>query len=414
MRTHEHAKNTDSLGRYYTSATISRFLIDQLPCRRPAAVLDLGVGQGALSLAASARWSDSDLITVDVDGQASTELPLKLQRAGFRGEHAHYREDALASHLPTLLPSSRGRLPDVGICNPPFVIQKWRRTTYGAILEEAGFSGCLPTIAATDAAVLFLAQNLRMVAAGGYVGIIVPDSLVSADKYVRFRTALLSRYNVLQAIRLPRGSFGGTDALAHILIIGKDRPLGETVKLCSLTDDCRLSPIIRVNIDQAARRLEYAYHSAHSTVTASSPRLGSICTDLRRGSLNSAQARQCGSFVLHTTHLTEDTCGSWIDFSSNDYRPTTSIGSALVAHAGDIVVARVGRTSAHKVIGIAKGSVALTDCLYRLQVPPQYRNAVLSTLSSAAGRDWLELHAYGVAAQQLTKSDLLNLPLALT
>jgi hypothetical protein len=70
------------------------------------------------------------------------------------------------------------------------LVHEWRKE-YSEIIEDAGFSGSLPAITSTDAAVLFLAQNLRLIADGGNVGIIVPDSLVCAEKYLRFRASLL-------------------------------------------------------------------------------------------------------------------------------------------------------------------------------------------------------------------------------
>ncbi len=79
-----------------------------------------------------------------------------------------------------------------------------------------------------------------------------------------------------------------------------------------------------------------------------------------------------------------------------------------------MLVARVGRTAPDKVIGVGKGSVAYTDCLYRVRVPPEWRQCVMLNLTSATGRAWLEQHSYGVAARQMTRSDLLNLPLVLS
>jgi hypothetical protein len=75
---------------------------------------------------------------------------------------------------------------------------------------------------------------------------------------------------------------------------------------------------------------------------------------------------------------------------------------------------RVGRTAPDKVISVAKGGVAYADCLYRIRVPAEWCGCVLTNLSSPAGRAWSEQHGYGVAARQLTRSDLLNLPLVLS
>src|SRR6185437_6090954 len=105
MRTQSYAHNTDCLGRYYTSSAVSSLLVDQLPATKPRAVLDLGSGQGALSLAASRRWSRSGLVTVDVDARG-IDLGERLRRKGFQGQHAHFRQDALAPELAGVLHAS--------------------------------------------------------------------------------------------------------------------------------------------------------------------------------------------------------------------------------------------------------------------------------------------------------------------
>ncbi len=319
--------------------------------------------------------------------------------------------DALSPELATSLRREKAQ-PDIAVCNPPFLVPKWKKD-YSAILEDVGLSSCLPAIATIDAALVFLAQNLRLLQPGGILGIIVPDSIVSADKYKNFRTELLNRYQIRSAIRLSRGSFGGTDALAHILVIENSAPNGAPIALTLLDESGAKTPGLLVEYSQAAHRLDYQYHFAEATAGQQGTRLGDIAVDLRRGSLNSAEAKNASHFVLHTSNLDSDNRGQWIDFSGRHFRfPVAKSGPVTRAEAGDIVVARVGRTAHDKVIGISAGSVVLTDCLYRLRVATSKQDAVLRALSSPEGRSWLELHAYGVAARQLTKSDLLNLPLS--
>lgn len=411
MRTQHNSRNTDALGRYYTSAAVSSLLVDQLPSTNPLAILDLGSGQGALSLAASGRWSRSGLVTVDVDSRA-LDLRERLRRKGFQGQHAHFRHDALAPGLAGVLHASWAGMPEVGVCNPPFIMKRWR-DSYGSILEDVGFSGCLPAIASTDAAVLFLAQNLRLITPNGCLGIIVPDSLVNAEKYTRFRQELLRRYAVSRTIRLPRGSFVGTDALAHILFVHNNRPRSGHMALIRLQENGDLTPSLTVDLSQAAQRLDYDYHAVRCAVSPSAIRLANVILDVCRGTLNSAQARKAQGLVLHTTDIKPAMYGQWVNFSAKAYRPPPDTKSDRLAMEGDILVARVGRTAADKVIGVGTGCVAYTDCLYRIRVPAEWRERVVANLTSTAGRAWLEHHFYGVAARQLTRSDLLNLPLVL-
>lgn len=412
MRTQQYSRNTDALGRYYTSTAVSSLLINQLPLVKPRAVLDLGSGQGALSLAASGRWSRSGLVTVDVDAQA-IDLGEGLRKKGFQGQHAHFRHDALAPELAGMLHSSWVGMPEVAVCNPPFLMKRWRGS-YGSILEDVGFSGCLPAIASSDSAVLFLAQNLRLIAPNGCVGIIVPDSLVSAEKYTRFRQELLRRYAVSRAIRLPRGSFGGTDALAHILFVHNMRPRSGHVALMRLQENGDLTPGLTVDLAEAAHRLDHDFHAVRGAVGPGVSRLANVIDDVCRGTLNSAQARQAQGMVLHTTDITEAMYGKWINFSTKAFRPPPDTKLHRLAVEGDILVARVGRTAPDKVIGVGKGSVSYTDCLFRVRVPAEWRQRVMANLTSAGGRTWLEQHCYGVAARHLTRSDLLNLPLVLS
>lgn len=412
MRTQLHSIHSDSLGRYYTNAVVSQALVADLPSNSPSTVLDLGCGTGSLSFAASRRWAKTNIVTVDLDRTIAQVLPDKLRESGFAGAHYHLMFDALSPELATSLRREKAQ-PDVAVCNPPFLVPKWKKG-YSAILEDVGLSSCLPAIATTDAALVFLAQNLRLLQPGGILGIIVPDSIVSADKYRNFRTELLSRYQIRSAIRLSRGSFGGTDALAHILVIENSAPNDAPIALSSLDKSGAKTSCMVVKHSQAAHRLDYQYHFAEATSKQQGGRLSDIAVDLRRGSLNSAEAKDASHFVLHTTDVDPGNRGQWLDFSGRRFRfPVTKSGPVTRAEAGDIIVARVGRTAHDKVIGIGAGSVVLTDCLYRLRVAPSKQDAVLRALSSPEGRAWLELHAYGVAARQLTKSDLLNLPLSI-
>lgn len=411
MRTQQHSIHSDSLGRYYTSSAVSHALVSNLPSVSPNIVLDLGCGPGSLSFAASRRWSKTNIVTVDLDRSIASALPIKLRESGFSGEHSHLTLDALS---PALTASLRREInqPDVAVCNPPFLVPKWKKD-YSAILEDVGLSSCLPAISTTDAALVFLAQNLRLLKPGGVLGIIVPDSIISADKYKKFRTELISRFQVRSAVRLSRGSFVGTDALAHILVIENSTPSSDPISLSSLDESGIETLGLKVDQSRAAHRLDYQFHFSESTALRSGVRLSSVALDLRRGTLNSAEAKQARHFVLHTKDLDSGNRGQWVDFSGKCFRyPIAQSGTVLRAEAGDIVVARVGRTAHEKVIGIGAGSVVLTDCLYRIRVTPSLQEKVLRAISSNEGRAWLEHHAYGVAARHLTKSDLLNLPLS--
>ena len=407
MRTHTHAKNTDCLGRYYTAPAIAEVLVKCLPQRQPTSLLDLGAGAGSLCVAASSKWQELSLITVDSDKQASLTLSDALKESGFVGSHWHVQSDALTTQLPKRIRDELRQQPSIAVCNPPFLTPAWE-IHYSEILEDVGFSGCIPAIAQTDTAVLFLAQNFRILGEGGTVGIIVPDSIVSASRYKRFRQDLLNQYDVQQAIRLPRTSFVGTDAQAHILVISKQRPRNEPIILSSLPSAHAKPETLSIDREKAALRLDYAYHTAQDAVRKIT--LEAVTLELRRGTFNSAEVRASKDFILHTTDISADILGQWSSFKDLTKHCAFGQHQPVIAEAGDILIARVGRNAASKVIGLYRGSVAISDCLYRLRVMPEYRKAVLKSLASTRGQTWLRAHAYGVAASQLSKGDLLQFP----
>lgn len=403
---------SDALGRYYTKSAIGEILVRQMKGFVPGSVLDLGAGEGALSLAALSRWSTIDLWTVDIDKRAQSMLNRRL-KSEMQSRHNHISRDALSVDLPELL-AQRIKNIDAAVCNPPFTSPKWRRG-FAEIIEDAGFSGCIPVLSDVDAALLFLAQNLRLITENGTLGIILPDTLVSSVKYRSFRKELLDRYMVEKVIRLPRNSFLRTEAQAYIMVIKKGVGGSKNVPLHNLKIDQSISDKLTVNIEDAATRMDYEYHihkSMYSSFSKHSTKLKLLALELKRGSLTSSYAKKHSLPVLHTTNLQCEDLGNWLDFSSCEIPENQfESGKTIVrAEPGDILVARVGRNLEKKVVGVKKGNPVLTDCVYKIQVPKMYQDRILTQLSSASGQLWLASRAYGVGAKQLTKEDLFDFP----
>lgn len=405
--TRSHSKS-DRLGRYYTNDDVSDVLVAQITAARPKHVLDLGAGAGSLSLAAMGKWKQAKFVTVDVDDSAASVLGT-LARGRQRTRHQHVQADALRSDLPEVL-SQIATPMDVGICNPPFIIPRWRKG-FGEILEDTGFSSCLPVLSSVDAAVLFLAQNLRLLRDGGTLGIILPDTLVSASRYQAFRQELLRRYCVERVVRLPRGSFLNTDALAHIVVVKKRRPVSNFVSLGKLNGSTGyIDHELLVPHTDAIKRLDFEYHATTSVSSCSGTRpLSDIVEEVRRGRYSSAEIKDLDFPIFHTTDMDTSLSGTWCNLQrfgkkSDSPRPSNSV----IARPGDILLARVGRNLEAKVLGVGSGFPILSDCVIKLRVKKAWRDNVLRRLTSPYGVSWLTSRAYGVGARQLTQADLLT------
>jgi len=392
---------SDRLGRYYTAASVGTALVAELNSFTPGRVIDLGAGGGSLSLAAALRWRDSEILTVDVDSRsraAFRTIPSVLNR------HLHVRADALRANLPSRIQTLAGKV-DAGVCNPPFIAPRWRNE-YLDILNEAGFTA-LPSVSRDiEAPAIFLAQNMRILADEGFLGIILPDSLISSMRYRWFREALLENYAVEQVIKLPRASFKGTDALAHAVILHKSNQRQTTVQLGRFTGSA-FEVVHAVSTSDAIDRLDVDYHLTLSGVS-SQRTISGVGGDVRRGSFERAVSAARGIAAMHTTDFGGEDLGHWIDIGRRFAPKRSHEGSSIVAERGDILIARVGRNFDSKIIGIRSGSAVFTDCVYRLRVPSRERAALLEALASPSGRAWLRAQAYGVSATQLTKASLLK------
>ena len=146
---------SDPLGRYYTNGLVGRTLVREMELKNPNLVLDLGAGDGSLSVEAAQVWTSARFVTVDIDDSISEKNNNRLKNTSSN----HYTFDVLNSqlhnHIGLDLASADG-----AVCNPPYIRPRWRKD-FAEILEDAGLSGVFPSIKDVSADVLFIAQNLR-------------------------------------------------------------------------------------------------------------------------------------------------------------------------------------------------------------------------------------------------------------
>lgn len=395
------SKTSDHFGRYYTGDNVADLLVDEMGAHSPNLVIDLGVGDGALVGAASRKWTGARFVTVDIDAQAghpswnSSELFLM-----------HHVGDALGNDLCQRINVSHGTV-DAALCNPPYVRPKWRKH-FAEILEDSGLSGVTPKIGCVPADVLFIAQNLRFLRRGGKLGLILPDGIIAGEKFTKLRQILATAHHLERVIELPRRVFRNTDAKAHIVILAKDLSPQNTIQVQRLNETGTLTSPLELSTDRAGDRLDYSYlASLRQDSDSSLMRVRDVVEILGRGPYSSVERLNCRYPVFHTTDFEPGRHGVTSEFLLSKAMAETLPG--IVARAGDILLARVGRNLEEKVCSVTRGFVAITDCVFVLRVKPGYRKRVLKKLQSVDGRKALSALSHGVGARFITVESLLNL-----
>lgn len=410
------SQTSDPWGRYYTSPLVSRSLIERIEVPQPKLVLELGSGAGSLCSAAAKRWQDAKLVTVDVD--CGAPRPLDASNASPRLKHTHFVHDVLDEALSDRIGLKLGTV-DVAVCNPPYIRPRWR-ADFGKILEDAGLSGALTSLFDAGADLLFLAQNLRLLRNNGKLGLILPDGLVTAERFSRVRQTLLRQHFVQQVVQLPRGVFKGTEAQTYLAVLTKNA--GETgeVSLKQMGADGRLSGAIQIGQDAAVKRLDFAFHAsrpvpARRSCDSPSPMsFRQALTDVVRGSICSSAIQSFPVPVFHLGDFPKPMGEQAVRIVPKRFalgaRTAQRVAhDARLAIPGDILIARVGRSLSDQVALVVHGPCVISDCIFALRATDSYRERLYRFLESDMGRLALGSAAHGVAARFMSKSNLFDI-----
>lgn len=404
-------QNSDPWGRYYTSPDVSCSLIERIEVRKPKLVLELGSGSGSLCWAAANRWQDAQLVTVDVDRGVSKHFD--AQRAGALAKHSHFTHDALDEALSDKIGLRPGTV-DVAVCNPPYVRPRWR-AEFGKILEDAGLSGVLASVYDAGADLLFLAQNLRLLRRNGKLGLILPDGLVTAERFSGVRQALLRQHMVEQVVQLPRGVFKGTEAQTYLAVLSKMAGETNQVRLRQMGRGGELSEPIEVPQDLAAKRLDFTFHSRPSVETRRGTQrtiaVGTAVTDVVRGTVCSSAIAAFPAAVFHLGDFAEPAGEGAVRivpkrFALSERAARIAAQAARLALPGDILLARVGRGLENRLALVVHGACVISDCVFALRTTSEHREKLYRFFESDAGRRALATSAHGVAARFLSKTNL--------
>lgn len=406
---------SDSWGRYYTATSVSSALVGAVNVVRPNVIVELGAGYGSIASAAARKWKDARFVTVDSDHLATPNMDV----LGQGWAHTHHVHDALDDALAERIGLSLGSV-DIGLCNPPYVRPRWK-ASFGRILEDAGLSGALKSVHDAGADLLFIAQNLRLLKQRGKLGLVLPDGLITGEKYQGVRSVLLREHLIEQVIQLPRRVFSRTEAQTYLVVLSKRVGETQAVTLQAMDGDGDLSEPIHVAADEARRRLDYSFHALRSSdalrARANPKRsLAEVSAGLIRGTLSSHQLESLALPVFHLGDFPVARLNKAPPrVPASFIRPKAAFSdlpnTIAIAKRNDILIARIGR-NLHEKICVVKGEACIiSDCVYALRVVSSHHDAVLAYLTSRSGRQALQAVAHGVGAKHLTRSDLLALEL---
>lgn len=408
------SQTSDPLGRYCTPPIVSQSLIDSIKISKPKLVLELGSGSGSLCRAAAKRWKDAELVTVDVDRQDS-DRPY-TGSVNRKRRHSHFVHDALDEALSDKI-GLRLETVDVAVCNPPYIRPRWR-SDFGKILEGAGLSGTLTSLHDAGADLLFLAQNLRLLRKNGKLGLILPDGLITAEKFGRVRRELLRQHLIEQVVQLPRGVFTRTEAQTYLAVLSKAEGETNQVLLRQVGNDGRLSAAIEVPQDAAEKRLDYTFHSqvnptkradGHCRMT-----VREALTDVVRGTVCSSAIAGFWTPVFHLGDF-DGRSGEHAmrivpkRFALSEHAARLAATDARLALPGDILLARVGRDLEDRLALVVHGPCVISDCVFALRATDEHREGLYRFFESEPGRHALASTAHGVAARFLSKTNLFEI-----
>ncbi|HEY5122859.1 MAG TPA: N-6 DNA methylase, partial [Ignavibacteria bacterium] len=284
----------DSLGRYYTSNFISSLLINNLITKSPKKILDLGVGDASLSIAANARWAKAKYFATEIEKNKTSQIEKSLTFIKV------INCDTLHPKASTRLKIKFGAI-DIAICNPPYFRIK-DKSIYDSLFNSIDCCNFL-NLKKITSEIVFFAHNLKMLKRDGELGIIVSDSLITGKEFKIFRETILERFNVRRIIQLPDKVFNKTEARTHIVFISKAKSISETCELLNSSSEGKLTEKIVVRKCDLSIRMDYQFHKYKINITEKLKTLKDIGARINRGKFSFKELRETKLSYFHSTHF---------------------------------------------------------------------------------------------------------------
>lgn len=383
---------------YFTETLLAESVINLIPAENVDRILDLGIGNGSLSLAAKRKWGNSVVDAVDID----LDICLQYDAPEYQGINVKHGDVLSMEGTKHLVDG----IYDLCICNPPFLKIK-KNNVYDEFFIQANLIG-LSKLKNLSADVIFIAQNIRFLKPGGILMAIIPDGLLTRHDYLPFRETLVNSVQITHVIQFPEKAFMRTEARTHVLLITKKKPNTDMVPISLMKNDGTIADTIRVKRSSIISRMDYSYLKWQASVVDKSKimdydfRVPDVI--IKRGSLSYKDLRIAYSLYLHSNSFRDHE-----DIIANKtIKGKTDITGKCIARTGDFVLCRVGKRCVGKVAYIKHGSITVSDCLYIVNIQKPYIEILRNILYSSNFRDWVHHCSHGVCSKVISKCDLEN------
>lgn len=374
---------------YFTEEIYSTSLVSVIDTNDVDNILELGIGDGALSYASLLRWPHANITAFDIDenicNKYTNDKQIKVTKEDVLSDEFHVN-DAFKKY-------------DLAICNPPF-LRMQKRIHFDTLFEKANLIEC-KQIKQLTTELLFLTLNLIYIKSGGCCAIILPDGPLTRVDYKPFRSALLKNYRVSKIVELPEKSFRGTEARTHILIIHKQVPTNCCTELSLMGKDGSIADTLLLQQNELVHRMDYTYNKWRDiTNLDSSHQILPIC--IKRGSYMYKELRESNYIYLHSTSYSD---GDLLRLEKWDH---SHLSNKVIAVAGDIIMCRVGKRCVGKIGYIESGAAILSDCLYKISAPKAISKKIFKLLCNKQSKEWVQISSHGVCSKVISKTDLLD------
>ena len=383
---------------YFTETLLAESLIKLIQAENVERILDLGIGNGSLSLAAKRRWGNSVVDAVDIDQDICHQYKI----SEYQDINVKYGDVLSVEGTKHLVEDGY----DLGLCNPPFFKIK-KNNNYDDFFIQANLTG-LSTLKNLSADVVFIAPNIKFLRPGGILMAIIPDGLLTRHDYLPFRETLVNNVQITHVIQFPDKAFLRTEARTHVLFITKTRPNMDLVPISLMKEDGTIVDTIRVSRNKLLSRMDYSYLKWQASIIDRTVKEKSnlFVPDFKisRGSLSYKDLRKANTIYLHSNSFNNY---EEIVVDETPEGNTESIGKCM-ARTGDFVMCRVGKRCVGKVAYIKHGSITLSDCVYKIEIAKPYIEMMRSVLFSSNFIDWVQHSSHGVCSKVISKCDLEN------